>query len=182
MVHTADLSPARHTILFTTSIIIGSLALGALFAAAQHLFNTNLDHTEVSHAKISQAWASHLNTGLAYAAKTAFGICIGFSLQQVFWRTVRKRLVPIGVLDSATTITSNPLPILHVDTYRYCFAVATIGIMSYCVPLASVFSPGSLEVKGQPNWSSQGCDVPGVDLFMTDLAGDSPWFSIPNGE
>lgn len=185
MVNTADLSLTRHSTTFTSSIIITSVALGALLVIAQHLLNSTLDQTEVSQAKISQAWASHLNTGLAYAAKTAFGICIGFSLQQVFWHTVRNRLIPMGVLDYATTITSNPLPVLHFKMYRHCFAVAVIGIISCCVPLASVFSPGSLEVARQPVWSSQGCDVPGLSLSKTgevyggpDDLPISPWFNI----
>lgn len=177
--------PTRHGITFAVGAILLSLVLGALVAVAHHFFNARLDGEQVEQFFISQAWTSHLNTGLAYAVKAAFVASVLLSLQQVFWRTVRRRFMPLGAIDGAASIDTSPKAFMNPATYTHFFSVVVIAGISYGLPVAAIFSPGSLGVASRPIWASAECTVPGVDLASSTLVSEgystSPWFTAYNG-
>jgi len=148
-------------------IIFTLLAIG--LAVTHHLVNQYLEGKPP--AKFSQKWTSRFATAIAFAFKSCLTVSVGLAFQEALWAAVRQRFFKIGSLDKLFTVQSNPLSFFCWDVITHGFLPMALAGIAWILPIAVIFTPGTLTVISSTTQSFQPCFPPTSIFGAIDLMG-----------
>ncbi|KAJ5092865.1 hypothetical protein N7456_008726 [Penicillium angulare] len=164
-------------VLFTSPVwMIVTLVLAIVIAVGHHAFfqylNGRAVHAEsnsTSHAASFHISDQQLNTSigilLALLVKGLLGASITAAFDQCAWKELIKgRRVKIGLIDDLFIVLRNGLMILNFGLWRQYSLAMLLGTTIWLLPIASIITPGTLNVALSPTNSSLYTRVPRVDF------------------
>ncbi|KIM91409.1 hypothetical protein PILCRDRAFT_762890 [Piloderma croceum F 1598] len=137
-------------------IIFTLLAIG--LAVTHHLVYQYLEGKPP--VKFSQRWTSRFATAIAFAFKSCLTVSVGLAFQEALWAAVRQRFFKIGSLDKLFTVQSNPLSFFCWDAITHGFLPMALAGIAWILPIAVIFTPGTLTVISSITQSFQPCFPP----------------------
>ncbi|KAJ7281619.1 hypothetical protein C8J57DRAFT_1219481 [Mycena rebaudengoi] len=109
--------------------------------------------TKVLGSVTDQKWASHVGTGLAFLTKF------------FFTATARRPLgLSVAGLNASFGILNNPLNFLSTDLLFSAQFLLLLALISWLVPIVTVFTPGALTVSSEFVNGTTTCQIPSLDL------------------
>jgi hypothetical protein len=137
-------------------IIFTLLAIG--LAVTHHLVYQHLEGKPP--VKFSQRRTSRFATAMAFAFKSCLTVSVGLAFQEALWAAVRQRFFKIGSLDKLFTIQSNPLSFFCWEAIIHGFLPMVLAGIAWILPIAVIFTPGTLTVVPTITESFQPCSPP----------------------
>jgi hypothetical protein len=140
-----------------TIVMVAFYLMAVGLAIGHHLAYQHLDGKAVMN---SQRWTNRFATAVAFAFKTCLTVSVGLAFQEALWAVVRQRFFKIGSLDKLFTVQSNPLSFLCWEAIIHGFSPLFLAGISWLLPIAVVFTPGTLTVRSSTMLSIQPCSPP----------------------
>ncbi|KAG8898030.1 hypothetical protein FRC01_011057, partial [Tulasnella sp. 417] len=145
---------------------VAFLVIGTMLAIGHHLFYDWVDGRAVgSSPSVPQVWVIRVGTAFAFAFHTILAACLGFVICQLLWFTTRRNFLSLNDIntlylverrDLVSTILSNAI--------RRAPLLVAVTLLSFLLPVASVFTPASLGVSNA-NLNTEGpCVVSAGDF------------------
>lgn len=131
--------------------MLSALTLGLVLALAQHFTYVSLDGKPVASISVSQAWVSRISTGLAFAVKVAFTICVGAAFIQHQWMRLRESPFKVVDVDTITSALGNLFCLFESTVWLRYPVLTLMAVVSWILPLSAVVTPGALSVEGVQN-------------------------------
>ena len=131
------------TSLAAYTTMLGLLLIGLLAAIGHHCFYSYLNNRQIDDS-LSQTWASRIGNAFAYLFKSALVAAVAVAYAQGFWFFVRRKSLEIGSLDKYFGVLYNPLSFFNTDLLRNTTLLFGLATVSWLLPLAAVFAPGTL--------------------------------------
>ena len=145
---------------------------GTGLAVGHHTYLSSLDGNPDSN----QSWTGRFSLAFAFLTKTCFSATVALAMKQVLWYTFRRtrKGISISVIDSFFEIQQNPLKLLHLDIWCYCFLATVFAVFLWLLPLILLVSPTSLStaLKLITTTNSE-CFVPNIDFSTLSLESQS---------
>jgi len=124
--------------------MISLFTLGIATAVGQHRLYQYLDGKPVDDVSIPQTWVIRAGTAFAILFKTVLVSATGIAFVQGFWYIIRRNSITIRGIDATFDVLYNPFSFFCVDLLLKTRFVFVIAIVSWCIPIAAIFSPGAL--------------------------------------
>ncbi|KAG8937138.1 hypothetical protein FRC00_007111 [Tulasnella sp. 408] len=150
---------------------VAYLIIGAALAMGHHLFNNWIDGKSVgSSPSVPQVWATRIGTAFAIAFHTVLAACLGFVICQLLWFTTRRNFLSIEDIntlylverrDIVSTILSNALLLSPL--------LVAVTLVSFLLPVASVFTPASLGVSNAIHYTEGPCVISAGNLMQASV-------------
>nr|GAT60379.1 predicted protein [Mycena chlorophos] len=129
----------------------------------------------------SQAGASAIGTMFAWLVAAALGLSAGTAFIQCAWVVVQQRATSVSGLDALWSSPKNALAFLSLDMWRSAHAVVLVSALAWAFPLIVTFAPGTLSVRTQTVFFTQGCNAATYDFGNNDLLYNaSPFYLRPS--
>src|ERR1700761_4792656 len=128
------------------AIMIASLLLGLAFAVAHDRFYQSFDHKPVGSG-FQQKVIVSAGTAFAFVVKMFFTIAAGTVFAQQLWLSLRNRPESLNDMDSVFDVLNNVLYLGKVTLWAKHTRLAIIAIVTWCIPIAAVFTPGTIHVQ-----------------------------------
>ncbi|KAG8952475.1 hypothetical protein FRC04_004535 [Tulasnella sp. 424] len=152
--------------------------LGAcVLAVGHHLFNSWADGLPIdSGTRIPQVWVLRIGTGFAFAFQTVLAASLSFVICQLLWFSARRKYLTVQDLnklyhverrDIISTIWSNA--VMHGPL------LVGAALLSFMLPIAAVFTPGSLGVRTAVDPEDAPCVIFAGNL--SDLSATPPLYT-----
>ena len=132
----------------TPVVMVGSMLLGLVFAIAHDRFYNSYDGQAVGSGR-EQKLIVDVGTAFAFLVKMFFRIAAASVLSQQLFQSLRHKAESISNIDALFNISGNALHFVKVALWIRHPALAAIAIVIWCMPTASVFTPGTITVQPQ---------------------------------
>ena len=131
---------------WSSILVMTALFATALFAAvAQHFFYTYLNRREIDSFFLSQVLVSRVTTAIVFLFKTCNIVAaVGIAYMQAFWHRVRRSAIRVKGLDSMFSVLRNPFEFFNPDVLFRAKILLVLAMVSWTLPIASIFVPGAL--------------------------------------
>lgn len=157
---------------FTSAVV---LSLG------HHLFNEGLNGEPVptgEYRPLGALWTlskqqlnSSMGVGFAFFVRTFLVVAASASYVQVLWSSVKKRQSPVlAELDWAFAGLDNFFNLFDFRHGKKYPALLTLALVTWCVPLATIFPPATLLVEVRPVSPTEMRKVPLLDFSSMKFA------------
>ncbi|CAI6331975.1 unnamed protein product [Periconia digitata] len=133
----------------TPASMVGFFLGGVLFAGSHHFYYRKLDDTLVGSAG-RQQWPIRIGTALAFLVQSCLAAAASTAYTQWVWRKCRQQAIKIGTIDIAFDISHNVFDFLKISFAREFGLVTLLAIAFWCMPLASLVTPGALSISPKP--------------------------------
>ncbi|KAI9789350.1 MAG: hypothetical protein M1816_006239 [Peltula sp. TS41687] len=132
--------------------MLATFLLGLLFAIGHDRFYHHYDHQPVG-SNLEQKVIVNVGTAFAFMVKMFFAISTATVFAQQIWLSLKRRAESIDDIDALFDILGNVLHFGRVTLWARHWGLAMIALITWCIPLAAVFTPGTIQV--QPDVSYQ---------------------------
>jgi len=126
--------------------MLGLFSIGLLAAVGHDRFYSYLNNRQIEDS-VPQTWAIRIGNAFAYLFKTALVAAVSVAYAQGFWFFVRRKSLCISSLDNYFAVLYNPLSFFNRDLLQNTTLLFGLAMVSWLLPLAAVFSPGTLTGK-----------------------------------
>ncbi|KAI0594242.1 hypothetical protein F4775DRAFT_606592 [Biscogniauxia sp. FL1348] len=126
--------------------MVGSLVLGAVVAIGHDRLYAFFDGRPVG-TNLEQQAITNAGTALAFLAKVFFTVAAGIAFAQQFFYSLRRKQESISHIDMLFGLSENIFPLLNVKLWIRHPVLLVIGLITWCIPLSSVFTPGTINVE-----------------------------------
>ncbi|KAI1493789.1 hypothetical protein F5X96DRAFT_686298 [Biscogniauxia mediterranea] len=130
----------------TPATMVSALVLGAVAAIGHDRLYASFDGRPVG-TNLEQQAITNGGTALAFLAKVFFTVATGTAFAQQFFHSLRRKQESIGHLDMLFGLSENILPLLNARLWFRHPVLLVIGLITWCIPLSSVFTPGTINVE-----------------------------------
>ncbi|CAI7641693.1 unnamed protein product [Penicillium glandicola] len=127
------------------TLMIISVVCGAMLSVGHHLYYRSLDNTLVNSVN-QQTWAIRIGTGFAFLINSFLVSAVGIAAAQEIWATLRRKSVRLSGIDGMFEVLTSPFAFLIPDLWIYAKTLTILAIISWLLPLASVFTPATLSI------------------------------------
>ncbi|KAL4786620.1 hypothetical protein BJX76DRAFT_95580 [Aspergillus varians] len=148
--------------------------IGLGLALGHHFYYFSLNGTVVP-GQTQQEWSLRVGTGLAFLTKTFLTTAVGIACVQNLWWILRLKPVRMSTLDSMWNIRGNIFNFFDLHIWRRGPNVALLGLISWCIPLVTVFTPSTLSVQPAVGTVVQQQQMPAIDFEF------SKWYTMDDG-
>jgi hypothetical protein len=125
-------------------LMFSMLLIGTLTAIGHAQVYQFLDGRSIEEVPISQAWIIRAGIGFAFLFKTVLVVAVGTVFCQVFWFMIRRDALQVGTIDACFGVLQNPLHVFNRELWKKRLALIILATIAWCIPLAAIFSPGTL--------------------------------------
>ncbi|KAA6415042.1 MAG: hypothetical protein FRX48_01793 [Lasallia pustulata] len=132
--------------------MISSFLLGLFFAIGHDRFYYHYDRRPVE-SSFQQTVIVTVGTAFAFMVKMFLAISTATAFSQQIWLSLRCRGESIHDIDNLFNILGNVLHFGKVTLWVRHWILALIALATWCIPLAAIFTPGTIHV--QPDLSYQ---------------------------
>ncbi|KAI1640731.1 hypothetical protein F4809DRAFT_661702 [Biscogniauxia mediterranea] len=126
--------------------MVSALVLGAVAAIGHDRLYAFFDGRPVG-TNLEQQAITNAGTALAFLAKVFFTVATGTAFAQQFFHSLRRKQESISHLDMLFGLSENILPLLNARLWFRHPVLLVIGLVTWCIPLSSVFTPGTINVE-----------------------------------
>lgn len=131
-------------------IMSAAFIAGTTGALAHHLFYQWLNQQDVDKSVFNQQYNSNIGNACAFLVRALTSLAIGTAYWQVFWRTLQRTSWKIGHIDALYSLIRSIVAFIEVKAlYRHPLLVG-LALLSWTLPLATIFTPGTLSVINVP--------------------------------
>ncbi|OLL26818.1 hypothetical protein NEOLI_001001 [Neolecta irregularis DAH-3] len=167
-----------HKMWMMTGFILGAI----LFVLGYHFFCTFVNGTVVGRSSvhfsnhsitISQSAINYVVTQAAYIVRSLLMASIICSYEQRIWHEVRMRAYSIDTISMAFGMIHSPIAVFNRDILGRLTIPFLITLITWLLPLSSIFAPGCLSVQNVVQNNINDVPVPSLDwgqdlgLFFT---------------
>jgi len=124
--------------------------IGLFVAIGHHQFYSYLNNRQIEDT-VPQTWAIRIGNGFGYLFKTVLVAAVGVAYAQGFWFFVRRKSLEIASLDKYFGVLYNPLSFFNTDLLQHTTLLFALAVVSWLLPLAGVFAPGTLTGNISPS-------------------------------
>ncbi|KAF2716058.1 hypothetical protein K431DRAFT_30342 [Polychaeton citri CBS 116435] len=152
---------------------------GCLLALGHHLFYESLNGEivatgsyHVANSTVSkQQFNIAVGTAFAFIVKSMLAMAITVAYTQLFWRVLRKadRGVRLASADAAFSALQDITALFKVSVWWRHPMLFLIVVLFWALPLASIFTPGTLSVHSVLKETSSMAPVPQLDFLNTNF-------------
>lgn len=128
-----------------TSSMFGSLFIGVLLAVGHAVFYWWLNGKKVDET-LSQTWVTNIGTAFAFIFKMFLVISAGIAFAQHQWRNLKAQTFEVEQIDTVTTMTEDIFSLLDVRLWARVPTLVIIAAITWLIPVAAVFPPGTLRI------------------------------------
>jgi len=125
--------------------MFGALLIGILLAVGHAVFYWWLNGKQVNKT-LSQTWVTNIGTAFAFLIKMFLAIAAGIAFTQHQWRNMRAQTFEVGEIDTVTTMLEDIFALLDVRMWPRVPTLVIIAIITWLIPVAAVFPPGTLRI------------------------------------
>ena len=127
-------------------VMILSVLLGTVFAIGHDRFYQHFDGREVS-SSLQQKVIINVGTAFAFLVNLTFCIAVGTVFVQQIFVSLRRKATHINDIDSIFNVMVNVWEFTKVKLWFRHWALLVIAIVVWTLPIAAVFTPGTIQVN-----------------------------------
>ena len=146
-----------------TASMFSSLLIGIALAVCHAVFYWWLDGNQVDET-LSQAWVTNIGTAFTFLVKMFLVIAAGIAFVQHRWRNLRTQTFEVDQIDAVTAMTEDIFSLLDVRLWPKVPVLVIIAAITWLIPVAAVFPPGTLRVSFEPSDHIDQLQVPQLDF------------------
>jgi hypothetical protein len=128
-----------------TTILL-SYAASLAFAIGHHLFYSSLDQLSVDENLFNQQTNIAIGTAFAFLFRANLVLATCTAYWQVFWATALRNTLTISSMDALAGVLGSLLDFASVKTFFRNPGLATLALLAWIVPFASLLPPATLSV------------------------------------
>lgn len=163
----------------TPIAIISLFIIGIGAGISHHFYYSSLNGT-LAHGPADQEWANCIGIGLAFLSKTSLIAGVEIARKQWLWLTLRKRFMSISAIDAMFGVTNDPILFRSRDMVLRAKIVTVMAAVIWILPLAAIFTPGTIAVVANDQETTSYCTVPSL-RFLLDSVRDGDNQLQPTG-
>lgn len=148
----------------TPTTIVISFIGGVALAVGHHLFYRSLNEQIVEHASFSQQVNTGIGTALAFLVRHALMLAVGASYWQIFWATLSRKNLSVGVIDSLAGILTAVQEFTNTQAIKAQPLLVLLALLSWLLPLPAIVPPGTLSVQAVLANFSTLSSIPALDF------------------
>jgi len=95
---------------------------------------------------IPQSYVTTISLLLVTAFRAALVATIGVCYTQYLWHTLRRETLKVGLIEELFQIRANALRLCNVALVRYTPTLLVIAVVSWVIPIATIYPPGAMVV------------------------------------
>ncbi|KAK5740520.1 hypothetical protein LTR17_004557 [Elasticomyces elasticus] len=167
------------------TVMLASFTCGALLAVGHHIFYASLRGKPIPTEPYRpfrgasfprQQFNTSVGTAFAFFIRIFLSIAAGTAYTQIFWRSfkgVKKQSPTLAELDWASAGLQNVFGVFNLKHGRGYPMLVFMAIIFWCVPIATIFTPGTLSVESasvRNPWNDAMARVPQYDFATMNLA------------
>ncbi|KAI5921986.1 hypothetical protein F4810DRAFT_310396 [Camillea tinctor] len=126
--------------------MVSALVLGAVGAIGHDRVYAFFNGQPVG-TNLEQQGIKNAGTALAFLVKVLFTVATGISFAQQFFHSLRRKQESISHLDMLFGLSENIFSLLNAKLWFRHPILLVIGLITWCIPLSSVFTPGTINVE-----------------------------------
>ena len=130
--------------------MFGSLFIGVLLAIAHAVFYWWLNGKEVDDT-LPQAWVTNIGTAFAFLVRMFLVMAASIAFVQHQWRNMKAQTFEVNEIDNITTMLEDVFALLNVRLWTKVPTLVIIAIITWLIPVAAVFPPGTLRIGFLPS-------------------------------
>ncbi|KAE9381990.1 hypothetical protein N431DRAFT_282795, partial [Stipitochalara longipes BDJ] len=128
------------------TVMASSLLLGIFSAVGHHVLYSHYDGQFVNNLT-KQRYIINGGTGLAFLVKMFLAIATGTAYVQQFWLDVKHGPKSFDTIDTLYSILGNAFLFFNLKLWGRNLILAWLALITWCLPLASVVTPGTITVQ-----------------------------------
>ncbi|KAK5701737.1 hypothetical protein LTR97_004555 [Elasticomyces elasticus] len=167
------------------TIMLASFTCGVLLAVGHHIFYASLRGKPIPTEPYrpfrgasfpQQQFNTSVGTAFAFFIRIFLSIAAGTAYTQIFWSSikgVKKQSPTLAELDWASAGLQNVFGVFNLKHGRGYPMLVVMAIIFWCVPIATIFTPGTLSVESasvRSPWNDSMARVPQYDFATMNLA------------
>ncbi|KAJ9607123.1 hypothetical protein H2200_008195 [Cladophialophora chaetospira] len=129
------------------AIMVSSFILGLGAAVAHDRFYNAYNGKPVSSG-LEQKIIHNIGAAFAIVVKMFLAISTGTVFTQQLWMSLRHKSERINEIDALFAVLSNAIKFRKVGLWARHWMLALLAMITWCLPLAAVFTPGTINVQG----------------------------------
>lgn len=133
--------------------LVASFAAGVAFAVGHHCFYNYLGGRRVDESS-TQQYNISIGTAFSLLVRAALVVAITTTYWQIFMHRLRRNL-PFATIDSLASLLGAPYELLNSQTLKASPLLVTLAILTWLIPVAVVFTPGTLTVESTSETTPQ---------------------------
>ena len=130
----------------TPAVMLGSTVIGLALAVAHDRFYEHYNGRAV-HSALEQKVIINVGTAFAFLVKMFFCIAAATVFSQQLFRSLKHRAESIENIDALFDILGNILHFSKGTLWLRHYALAIMALVIWCIPIAAVFTPGTIHVQ-----------------------------------
>jgi hypothetical protein len=147
----------------TPILVIGFYTTAIVIAAGNYLYCRRLDRRPVGET-VKQAWNNSIVVAFVRVFSMALTGSASAAFAQLLWWFLRRKPLALERIDSAFSLISSPLSLLHVGLLRALPIIWFFGLLFPLISVAAIFPPGALVVQILWSQNSTMMRVPTLDV------------------
>ncbi|KAL2426713.1 hypothetical protein ABEF95_012020 [Exophiala dermatitidis] len=136
-----------HHIHWRAPTVMGVSFLGAVVLMALHHTLYQTVDGQPATAAVIQSWVNRAGTALAFVSKLCLAIGTGVAYDQWMWVDLHSKPHQVRSLDTMFSILQNAFGFLHLRLWSMRPALAFLAAVTWLLPIAAIFTPGTISVQ-----------------------------------
>jgi hypothetical protein len=161
-------------------LMLTCLAIAACSAVGHHCFYQSLRGQRVDEQKFDQNVNVYIGTALTVLTKLSLTAAVTLAYSQILWQRLLGRRLRISHIDSLSSLVATPSALNDWRILRNFPLLTTLAMMAWCMPIITVFPPGTLSVVADLANSTVSASVPSMD-FTHALVSDNSSRAMSHG-
>lgn len=128
------------------AVMVASVLCGVAFAIGHDRFYHHFDNQQVG-SSLQQKVIINVGTAFAFLVKMFFTIAAATVFSQQIFQSLKHNAETINDIDTLFDVFDNLLHFAKIGLWFRHFALATIAVVVWCLPIAAVFTPGTIHVQ-----------------------------------
>lgn len=162
--------------------MVALLLLATAFAIGHHAFYQHLNGQpiqDISYLNTQTIALSHVSnqqinisigTFFAFLVKALLGAAVSIAFDQLAWKSIKAKTTSIATIDNLFSILSNGFVALDLKLWRQYPISMLLACIIWLLPIASMISPATLNVRLATFSNSTSMQVPRIDFKSTNFA------------
>jgi hypothetical protein len=160
----AKTTRTRNVLYSAPTIMLSTFLAAVSLAVGYHVFNLYWNGRKVQ-SKLQQEINTAIGTAFAFLVEAAMSAAVGTAYTQIVWSIFLKDRLQVRTIDWLSGLLSSALSLLNWREVRKHPAHASLAMVFFALPFATIFTPGTLYVNLAYKPSSNTTMVPNLDLY-----------------